>query len=56
MIDIQKQTVKFAQEPVDEKQEKELANPENISGRSSFEREPDSQLPLERGRRSGDAL
>jgi len=37
MIDIQKPTVKFAQEPVDEKQEKELANTENIFGFSDLE-------------------
>ena len=32
MIDIEKPGVKSAQEPVDEKQEKDLANTENISG------------------------
>ena len=32
MIGIEKPGVKSAQEPVDEKQEKDLANTENISG------------------------
>ncbi|MFQ5705747.1 MAG: hypothetical protein ACE5HT_17245 [Gemmatimonadales bacterium] len=36
MIDIEKPAVKSVQEPVDEKQEKELANPENISGKVEF--------------------
>ncbi len=54
MIDIEKPGVKSAQEPVDEKQEKDLANTENISGLISAEisaRMLTRAAPASRGKR-----
>ncbi len=56
MIDIEKPAVNSAREPVDEKQEKDLANTENISGRflvAMITSRPPMSLPITRGLLAG---